>query len=35
LQEIDKARSIINELKKEAPEVIEKIDAAKKGEGVQ
>jgi hypothetical protein len=35
LQEIDKARSIINQLKKEAPEVIEKIEAAKKGEGVQ
>lgn len=35
LQEIDKARSIIHSLKQEAPEVIAKIEAARKGEGVQ
>ena len=35
LQEIDRARSIIHELKKEAPEVIEKIEAVKKGENTQ
>lgn len=35
LKEINQARSILHQLRTEAPEVIEKIEAAKTGEGVQ